>query len=308
MCDIWKGNNNTKELSEKDIRGMLDSFKELNTKSVVMSGGEALMHPDFFRLCEMLRLRNLKVTILSTGLLLKKYAEEIISKTNEVIVSLDGSREVHDRIRNIPHAFDKLKEGVREIKKTDKNFRITARSVIQKKNFDDLPNIIEAAHEIGIDQISFLTADVSTNAFNRQGGWGAQEIDEVRLSFEELKRFNDRIETLFRTHSKDFDNKFIAESPEKFRRFYEYYAAFHGLCEFPEIKCNAPWVSAVVEADGSVRPCFFHDVSGNINEKSLIQILNSESSISFRRNLDVTINPICEKCVCSLNLSPLARL
>jgi MoaA/NifB/PqqE/SkfB family radical SAM enzyme len=47
---------------------------------------------------------------------LKKYASEIIAKTDEVIVSLDGSKEIHDKIRNIPNAFDKLKEGVQELK------------------------------------------------------------------------------------------------------------------------------------------------------------------------------------------------
>jgi MoaA/NifB/PqqE/SkfB family radical SAM enzyme len=308
MCDIWKSNYNIQELSDQDIKKMLDSFKKLSTKSVVMSGGEALMHPDFFRLCEILRSKNLSIVILSTGLLLKKYANEIISKTNEVIVSLDGSREVHDKIRNIPNAYDKLKEGVYEIKKADKRYRITARCVIQKQNFDDLPNIIESAREIGIDQVSFLTADVSTDAFNRQEKWGSRKIGEVRLSLEELKRFEDMIEKLFQTHSKDFDDKFIAESPQKFRRFYEYYAAFHGLCEFPPIRCNAPWVSAVVEADGSVRPCFFHPVSGNIREASLLQILNSGSSVSFRKNLEVMTNSICKKCVCSLNLSPFAKL
>jgi len=308
MCDIWKGNNSVQELSEQDVLGMLDSFKELNTKTIVMSGGEALMHPTFFRLCEILKSNKLSITILSTGLLLKKYANEIISKTNEVIVSLDGSKEVHDKIRNVPNAFVKLEEGVRELKKLDKNFRVIARCVIQKQNFEDLPNIVEAAREISLDQISFLTADVSTGAFNRPEVWGIQKIDEVRLSLEELNRFEKIIESLFQTHSKDFEDKFIAESPQKFKKFYDYYAAFHGLCKFPSIQCNAPWVSAVIEADGSVQPCFFHPVSGNIKEASLIQILNSGSSVSFRKNLDVKTNPICGKCVCSLNLSPFTKL
>ena len=50
MCDIWKGNNNIKQLEEADIQKMLESMRKLNTKLVVMSGGEALMHPNFFRL------------------------------------------------------------------------------------------------------------------------------------------------------------------------------------------------------------------------------------------------------------------
>jgi MoaA/NifB/PqqE/SkfB family radical SAM enzyme len=308
MCDIWKGNNNVKQLEEADIDKMLESMRKLNTKIVVMSGGEALMHPNFFRLCEIIKSRNISITLLSTGLLLKKFASEIIAKTDEVIVSLDGSKEVHDKIRNIPNAFDKLKEGLQELKRLNSKFRVTARCVIQKENFEDLLLVVDAAREIGIDQISFLTADLTTDAFNRSELWGEEKVNEVRLSPEELERFNQVIEKLIETHSQDFNTRFIAESPEKIRKFYEYYAAFQGLTQFPPVRCNAPWVSTVIEADGSVRPCFFHEVIGDIREESLAGIINSEKSITFRKNLDVSNNYICKKCVCSLNLSPFTNL
>ena len=308
MCDIWKGNNNVRQLNESDIEKLLSSLKKMNTELVVMSGGEALMHPNFFRLCDILRSRKITITILSTGLLLKKYAKEIIAKTDEVIVSLDGSQEVHDKIRNIPEAFNKLKAGVAELKNLDKEYRVTARCVVQKANFNNLPNIIDTAHKIGLDQVSFLNADVSTDAFNRAELWDDDKVKEVCLSRDEVDQFKDIIENLVNTHSQDFKSGFIAESPEKLRRFYNYYAAFHGLCDFPTVHCNAPWVSTVIEADGSVRPCFFHAKIGNIRDSSVSELVNSPESISFRKNLDTATNPICKKCVCSLNLSPLAKL
>ena len=308
MCDIWKGNNNVQQLNESDIEQLLSSLQKLKTKLVVMSGGEALMHPNFFRLCDILRSRKISITILSTGLLLKKYAKEIIAKTNEVIVSLDGSQEVHDKIRNIPEAFNKLKDGVAELKNLDEEYRVTARCVVQKANFNDLPNIIDTAHKIGLDQVSFLNADVSTDAFNRAELWDDDKVKEVCLSRDEVDQFKDIIENLVNTNSQDLKSHFIAESPEKLRRIYNYYAAFHGLCDFPTVHCNAPWVSAVIEADGSVRPCFFHAKIGNIRDSSLSELINAPESISFRKNLDTAANPICKKCVCSLNLSPLTKI
>jgi Fe-coproporphyrin III synthase len=308
MCDIWKGNNNVKQLEESDIKNLLESLHKLNTKLVVMSGGEALMHPNFFRLCEIIKSKNIKITLLSTGLLLKKYAPETILKTDEVIVSLDGSKNVHDKIRNIPNAFDKLKEGVHELKKLNPKFRVTARCVIQKENFKDFPNIVDAAKDIGLDQISFLTADVTTDAFNRLDLWEEQKVSEIKLSVNELDEFKKTIESLIITHANDFKTRFISESPDKIRRFYYYYAAYYNKNSFPEMRCNAPWVSAVIEADGSVRPCFFHQAMGDIRENSLADIINSEKSISFRKNLNVKTNAICEKCVCYLNLSPFAKL
>lgn len=308
MCDIWKGNKDIKQLEEGHIQKMLTTFRNLNTKVVVMSGGEALMHPNFFKLCEIIKSSEINITLLSTGLLLKKYSKEILAKTDEVIVSLDGSQEIHNKIRNIPNAFENLKEGVQELKTLNKNFRITARCVIQKENFEDFPNIVNAAKEIGLDQISFLAADITTNAFNRQDLWDDQKTGEIKLSVEDLKRFKYVLDSLMASHSDDFRTKYIAESHEKIWKIYHYYAAFQNLNDFPEVRCNAPWVSAVVEADGSVRPCFFHNGLGNINNEDLSGIINSEKSISFRKNLIVGKNEICKKCVCSLNLSPFVRM
>src|SRR3954463_11141991 len=66
MCDIWKGNKNLQQLTEKDISSLLASLKQLGTQQVVMSGGEALLNPNFFRFCRMLKDVNIKVTLLST--------------------------------------------------------------------------------------------------------------------------------------------------------------------------------------------------------------------------------------------------
>ena len=308
MCDIWKGNHNVKQLEESDISKMLDSFRKLNTKEIVMSGGEALMHPNFFRFCGIIKTRKIKITLLSTGLLLKKYASEILANVDEVIVSLDGSRDIHDKIRNIPNAFEKLKEGVQELKELNPEFRVTARSVIQKENYLDFANIVDAAKDIGLDQISFLTADVTTDAFNRAELWEEKKVSEIKLSIEEVKKLKEIIESLIISHSVDFERKFIAETPDKIRRFYNYYAAFYGLSDFPKISCNAPWVSTVIEADGTVRPCFFHKKIGNIHENDLMEILNSDESILFRKNLDMNTDSICKKCVCYLKLSPLAKI
>ena len=72
MCDIWKGNANLKQLTEADLSGLLLSLKKLDTQMVLMSGGEALLNPNFFRFCEILREQNIKISLLSTGLTLKK--------------------------------------------------------------------------------------------------------------------------------------------------------------------------------------------------------------------------------------------
>lgn len=305
MCDIWKDNKNLKQLTEEDIKGLLDSFKKLGTQQVVMSGGEALLNPNFFKFCEILSKQEIKISLLSTGLTLKKNAEQLVQYVNDIIVSLDGDEETHNYIRNIPDAFQKLKEGAKEIKIQNLKFKITGRTVIHKINFRKWEAIIDSAKEIGLDQVSFLPADVSSHAFNRDVLWSDQRQHDILLDKEELAELKRIIENIIVNPSY---NGFIAENPEKLRKIYSYYAAFYGLNPFPYKKCNAPWVSAVVEADGTVRPCFFHDPIGNIRENSFEKIINSETGIRFRKDLDMDTNNTCVKCVCYLNLSPGTKL
>src|SRR6201999_3590912 len=61
MCDIWKDNKNLKQLTEQDIQGLLSSLKKLGTQQVLMSGGEALLNANFFRLCEILKQKGISI-------------------------------------------------------------------------------------------------------------------------------------------------------------------------------------------------------------------------------------------------------
>jgi MoaA/NifB/PqqE/SkfB family radical SAM enzyme len=307
MCDIWKDNKNLKQLTEHDITGLLTALKKFGTRQVLMSGGEALLNINFFGLCRILKKQDIKITLLSTGLSIKRNASQILEYVDDLIVSLDGDQPLHDAIRDIPGAFNKLKEGVEHIRSINPNYRITARTVIHRLNFRNWPAIIEAAKAMGINQVSFLPADVSSHAFNRQTAWAEPKQHEILPAENELTDLQQVINQII-ANENNFTSHFIAESKSKIQDIYHYYAAFYGLNEFPFKRCNAPWVSAVIEADGSVRPCFFHEAIGNIRNNKFADILNSKEAIDFRRSLNMGTNATCVKCVCSLNLSPLTRL
>lgn len=302
MCDIWKDNKNLKQLTEADVQKLLSSFKRFGTQQVVMSGGEASLHPNFFRFCEILQKEKIKVSLLTTGLTISKNADQLLQLVNDIIISLDGNEQLHDTIRNIPGAFKKIKEGVEYIKSIDPNYKITARTVIHKLNYQSWVSIIDSAKQMQLNQISFLPADVSSHAFNREVLWNSAKQHELLLEENELPQLKTIIDSIIKNYSEEIQHHFIAESAEKLKKIYEYYAAFYNLNSFPYKKCNAPWVSAVIEADGTVRPCFFHEAIGNIHENSLDKIMNGEKGINFRETLDMDNNSICKKCVCYLNL------
>jgi MoaA/NifB/PqqE/SkfB family radical SAM enzyme len=282
----------------------MGSLRNLHVQRIVLSGGEALMHHNLWLLCELLRELDddLQITLLSTGLLLKHHAADVVKWCDEVIISLDGSREVHDAIRRVPRAFDRLAEGIAALREHKPGYPVSGRCVLQRTNFRDLPHIVDASHEIGLNRISFMAVDVSSTAFNRPQPWEEPRVGEVALDRAETAEFAALVEDTIQRYASDFETRFISERPEKLRELPRYYAALNGLGEFPTSVCNAPWVSSVVEADGSVRPCFFHRSFGNIRDHSLEEILNSPEAVAFRRGLDVKTDPICKTCVCTLSL------
>ena len=302
MCDIWKANATRNEITAEELERHVGHFKRLGVREIVFSGGEALMHSNLWKLCSVLRNEDIAITLLSTGLLMERNASEIVSNFREVIVSVDGSPEVHDRIRNIPNGFKKIVDGIHAIRAIDQNYRITARCVLQRYNFDDFFNILTATEAAGISQISFLPADVSTNAFNHDGALTPERVHEIALSAGEANRFESIVEESLRRVNNLYASRFIAESPAKMKKIVAYYKAINGLSQFPGAVCNAPWVSAVIESDGRVMPCFFHQPYGNINGNDFSDLINSDDAIEFRKNLNVDTDPICRKCVCSLKL------
>jgi Fe-coproporphyrin III synthase len=181
---------------------------------------------------------------------------------------------------------------VQALRRLDPKFPVAARCTVQKANHARLRDTVESARAIGLDSISFLACDLESTAFNRPDGWTAQRQDEVALTAEECDALEAELEKLA--------GPFVLESREKLQRIVRHFRAHLGLQEKQAPRCNAPWVSAVVESDGTVRPCFFHEPIGNVRNESLDQVLNGSRGISFRTALDVANNPTCRRCVCSL--------
>jgi MoaA/NifB/PqqE/SkfB family radical SAM enzyme len=303
MCDIWRTTTRT-ELAPADVARWIDEWRGLGVRRVVLSGGEALLHSHLWELCDHLRAAEIGVTILSTGLLLKRHAAELVRRCDDVVVSLDGPEPIHNQIRNVPRAYERLAEGVAAVKAADPRVAVTGRCTIQRSNFQSLRATVDAARALGLDRISFLAADVSSEAFNRPDGWDDERVGQVALEPEDLPLLADEIDALERDYAGDFASGYIAESPLKLRRrLHQYYAALHGEADFFPNNCNAPWVSSVIESDGTVRPCFFQPPLGNIYEAgSLGALLNSPEAIAWRQGLDVRRDAICRKCVCTLSL------
>lgn len=296
MCDIWR-RETARELSLDALIEQLPAIERLQVKWVVFTGGEPLMHPNLFRLCVPLKERGIRLTLLTTGLLLSRYADEVVRDFDDVIVSLDGPPEVHNRIRRVATAFERLSFGVGALRQRKQDFPVAARTTVQHENCAHLCATVDTARELGCDSVSFLAADTHSPAFDHQHK-PADRLREIQPDAEGLEALSSEVERLIASGE---CGRFISETPEKLRRIVDHARWSSGIGEPKAPRCNAPWVSAVWEASGVVRPCFFHPPIGQITkENTLDRVLNAPEATSFRGSLDVATNPVCRRCVCSL--------
>jgi Fe-coproporphyrin III synthase len=214
-------------------------------------------------------------------------------------VSLDAATNaLYARIRGVD-ALATVGRGVARLRRESPGVALTGRATLHRANFRELPRLIDHAKAIGLDGISFLPADVSSLGFGRDA---PPDATPLALEAAEIDEFEAVIERAIEAYAVDFASGFVAESPEKLRRLPRYYAALGGAEPFPAVSCHAPWVSVVIEANGAVRPCFFHGAIGNVRETALEDIVAQNLRV-FRESLDVGANPVCVRCVCSLTTS-----
>lgn len=297
-CDWWK-RSGADDLSLEEIGRVADELPSLGTRVVVFSGGEPLLRPEVFDAAAIFGARGATLHLLTSGVLLERFAERVAGHFARVCVSLDASTAaLYARIRGVD-ALTTVGRGVARLRRTAPEIPITARATLHRENFRELPRLIEYARTLGLDGISFLPADVTSMGFGREA---PPDVNTLALAPGEVAEFDEIVERAIAVYARDFESGFIAEAPDKLRRLPRYYAALTGGAPFPEVSCHAPWISAVVEGNGAVRPCFFHEPIGNVREASLEAIV-TRNLRAFRRSFDVGANPVCVRCVCSLKTS-----
>lgn len=296
------------ELTFDEIASLAKELSGFGLKHIVYSGGEPLLRRDFDMICEVFACLKVKQTLLTNGLLLEKRIDELRQYFTEVIVSIDGAKaETHNKIRGV-NSFDLILKGIAKAlekpSEAKSNMQVSIRTVIQKQNFRELPDFIELAKSIGVKRISFLSADVSSDAYGRDTRGAMADESEIALNSEETDEFKSIIERVISDYKHEFETGFISESPGKMYHMAEYYKALQGRGVFPRNYCNAPMVSAVITSTGEIHPCFFLPSFGNIRKNSFKELISSHAIKNTRKQVRSYELERCQKCVCTLYTSP----
>lgn len=300
-CSIWKNNDALKLPNERQMSDALltELYRELpnwNPRQVLLSGGEPALHPRFPEIIRKFAGFPSAVCVVSNGLLLGSFAPSDLEPVSEFYISFDApDRKSYEAIRGVD-GFERLARSIDALNSLSRRPKIVARCTLQRANVGRLAELTKAAREMGFDAISFLGVDVGSSAFSRDLH-GNADPGALVPTREDLIQMRNGIESLRSTA-----NGFIEGGVGKLERLHQYFRALLGEEKFPEVRCNAPWFSTVIETTGAIRGCFFQPIIGDFRS------INGEKAVAFRRSLNVGTDSTCRRCVCSKVLGSLQLL
>ena len=134
---------------------MLDDLATFKIPALLMSGGEPLMHPNFFELAQYVKMWGLRLTLSTNGTLITQdMAKRIVALGPAYVgISFDGLYGVNDRFRGMDSAFRKALGGLIRLKELGQ--RVGLRFTLTRRNIESLPGIFEMVEREGIDRVCF---------------------------------------------------------------------------------------------------------------------------------------------------------
>ncbi|HMK95764.1 MAG TPA: radical SAM protein [Candidatus Limnocylindrales bacterium] len=279
---------------------------------VYITGGEPFLYQPLVELVNYIKEKGLTVQIVTNGVGLERNAETIVENGWDMIcVSFDGPREIHDKCRGVPGAFDAAIKGLSTIQKLkkEKNKRkpaiFTLTTISSNNQYALLDTVKEAEvlrpggvvvyyswftkEWIGEKHTQIASEKLGITPFAWKGyvrDTASLDIDAITKQVKKIKNEKIYSNTLFVPDLKLEDIRTYYTQPENF---------------FGYKKCVAPWFQLDVMPNGDVVTCrdFPDFVTGNIMERPILEIYNSEKYRKFRRALrscDNGVFPICSRC------------
>jgi MoaA/NifB/PqqE/SkfB family radical SAM enzyme len=319
MCGQWGDHGITKKegvqnlssyLSEAEIRSVLNDVKGFKP-NITLFGGEPFLHPNFYEIISQIKRLNMHCLVITNGTLLKCFAKRIVEAgLDELNISIDGDRNMHDEIRGLPGIFDQIMDGIAEVNKFKKELKKTAplinlQCTISRYNYEKLEHLLGVARDalansLTFHNLIFLKRELADKqrAFDLELGCSSKDwegfifepgIDAKRL-FEKLTDIK------VRAKLERFAVDIFPNFSEKGIR--EYYENPDYLPSEYSAKCASPWICGYIFPDGEVRPCLNCSYSfGNINKAGFLDVWNSPEAIRYRRTLKKEgIFPACRRC------------
>jgi MoaA/NifB/PqqE/SkfB family radical SAM enzyme len=315
------GSSARRELSTARLNDLLSEFGEIGVRSLVFSGGEPVVHPDFKAILEHADEQGLHVGILSNGIWPDvSVAEAIVEHAEWIRVSVDGGTPaVYKDIRTAMAGFAgglssverSLESLCRAQAKHDRRCRIGIAYTIQQRNVHDVENMVAFAQRWR----DHLGETGPLVVFKLAHGGGGTAPATFLCSEEQLRQF--QTDVLLNGHlvaNPSVDLRYMREFFERFpladlaagKPLRSYYAE-------SKYTCFTPYLFSLVDTFGDVHVCcHLYDDNGvtvsaqregyclgNLAKCAFVEIWRSEKYREIRRRLrriDVEAMPACGEC------------
>jgi MoaA/NifB/PqqE/SkfB family radical SAM enzyme len=320
MCGQWGARGSLKTLPPAITRrylevplieGLIEEVKAFHP-TITLFGGEPLLHPQWEEVVKLIKGAGLRCNMISNGILLKRRAEQAVRfGLDEIIFSLDGPAEVHDRIRGGKGVFRRALEGFQHLEKVKKKYGrkrplVNVNTVIWEENQAILQEIVEQAACFGAKTITFhhlIFAD--QKAFDEteritQAALAFSSPDWAGFIMDELPRIDPEVIIAQKRMIEGGKNAVPAFfypnfSDEEIR---SYYGSFSFLPSSYKRRCLSPWMVAYVLPDGRVKPCLSLGYAmGDLHDTPFKEIWDGERAVQFRCLIkERCYFPVCPRC------------
>lgn len=123
----------------------------LPQSTIILSGGEPLLHPHFDTVCNIVRGLNGFIALSSNGILIPQHID-LFQKDDGIQISIDGDKKVHDFIRGT----GSYEKAVNALKVLDENrIRHSISFTINEANLKCIDSIIDLCIETGSYMLNF---------------------------------------------------------------------------------------------------------------------------------------------------------
>lgn len=282
-CDIWKISK-VRLMSVIDYRRVLEELADFGLKSVCLTGGEPLLHPELVDICRLTKEAGVGVVINTNGLLLGKRSGELVENVDEINVSIDGWEEKNDEIRGVRGYFESATSALLEMKGCDSGVKLRVVTTLIPGRMNGVDRLLGWCGVNGIEWSPNLLDDKLY--FLSKTGVGKM-LNQEKLDKRELARL-----------LLDYKRKGVIKLS---RPVIRYVADFWAGDRVSFGRCVLGLRLAYVDTDSNFYGgCWVLPPLGNLRQSRLKMIVEGED---FERRLRQMKNMDCPSCSCGFNIN-----
>jgi radical SAM protein with 4Fe4S-binding SPASM domain len=138
------------ELDFEEAKRVIDELAELGAMTITFSGGEILVHKDFFDIATYARKRGFAVRLYTNGILIKPEVADKIAALRPVAIELSiygADAATHDMITLVPGSWELTVRAAKLLK--ERGVKVTLKAPIMRENWEQMEAMRELAREVG---------------------------------------------------------------------------------------------------------------------------------------------------------------